>query len=214
MTVPAPAPALVVFAKEPTPGQVKTRLARVHGDEAAATVYRALTAVTLRHAVEARAAGVIARIELWCAPVADSRYFRTLRNDADASLHDQGDGDLGSRMASAIANALTRSARVLLIGTDCPLLDPARLAQAAGCLDTHDVVLGPAEDGGYVLIGARTRVTLDDVRWSTSHAFADTVAALTRARIQWTALPVSWDVDEPADLARWNALRAPLPAMP
>jgi glycosyltransferase A (GT-A) superfamily protein (DUF2064 family) len=94
-----------------------------------------------------------------------------------------------------------------LIGTDCPLLDPVRLGLAATLLATHEAVLGPAEDGGYVLVGARRLLPFDGVRWSSSHAFADTAAAFTRAGIRFATLPVSWDVDEPADLARWDALR-------
>ena len=202
------APALIVFAKEPTPGRVKTRLARVLGDDAATAAYRDLTAHTLVNCREARAAGAIGRIELWCAPTSESIYFRELARSANATAYDQPDGDLGSRMATAIGDALTRAERVLLIGTDCPLLDTACLARAAACLDTHEVVVGPAEDGGYVLVGARIPLSFGNVRWSTRHAYADTVAVFEQMRIHWTSLPVLWDVDEAADLARWNALRA------
>jgi glycosyltransferase A (GT-A) superfamily protein (DUF2064 family) len=111
-------------------------------------------------------------------------------------------------MSGAIEDALTRAQRVLLVGTDCPWLDPRVLAQARDALTAHDVVLVPAEDGGFVLVGARRPVSFGAVRWSTPHACADTGAALTRAGIPWTALPKSWDVDEPADFARWDAMRS------
>ena len=202
------APALIVFAKEPTPGRVKTRLAHVLGVDAATAAYRDLTAHTLFNCRTARDAKAISRIELWCAPTSESTYFRELARSGKATAYDQPDGDLGLRMATAIGEALTRAERVLLIGTDCPLLDTGCLERAGMCLDTHEVVLGPAEDGGYVLVGTRIPLSFGNVRWSTRHAYADTVSAFEQMRIQWTSLPVLWDVDEPADLARWNALRA------
>ena len=203
-------PALLVFAKEPTPGAVKTRLAAAIGAARAAQVYRELTTLTLTHAAAARRAGVIDRIELWCTPSADSSHFRGLAAVTGASLHAQAEGDLGTRMANAIADALTRAGAVLLVGTDCPLLDAHWLANAAALLVHHDAVLGPAEDGGYVLVGARRPLPFAEIRWSSPHAFDDTKAGLVRAGIHWAVLPVLWDVDEPADLARWEALQRTL----
>jgi rSAM/selenodomain-associated transferase 1 len=202
------APRLLVFAKEPVPGQVKTRLARAFGAERAAAIYRSLSTVTLAHARAARAAGYVGAIELWCAPSPASAWFAALARDADATLHAQPDAaDLGRRMTFAIADALGRASGVLLIGTDCPWLDAAALRHAAAALGIHDAVLGPAEDGGFVLVGARRPVAFGATRWSTPHACADAGAALTRSGIRWTELPVSWDVDEPEDFERWNALR-------
>ena len=67
------------------------------------------------------------------------------------------------------------------------------------------MVLGPAEDGGFVLVGARVPIRFDGVRWSTAHTLGDTRVALANANVGWAELPLSWDVDEPADLARWKA---------
>jgi rSAM/selenodomain-associated transferase 1 len=200
------APRLLVFAKEPVPGQVKTRLAAAYGAERAAAIYRKLTAVTLEHARAACAAGYVRAIELWCAPSPASAWFAARARDADATLHAQaGDADLGGRMTLAIADALGRSSRVLLVGTDCPWMDAEALRQAATMLDTHDAVLGPAEDGGFVLVGARRPVEFGAARWSTPHACSDARAAFSQAGIRWAELPVSWDVDEPADFERWDA---------
>ena len=201
----AAAPALLVFAKEPVPGHVKTRLAASIGNEGAAAAYRELTALTLGHAVHAHQTGIVDRIELWCAPSPDSAYFRALAADCGGSLHTQSGADLGERMEHAIADALTRAASVMLIGTDCPVLDATRLALAHDQLDEFDAVLGPAEDGGYVLVGSRVPLDFGATRWSSPHAFADTVAAFAATGIRWTELPVSWDVDTPADLARFYA---------
>lgn len=203
----AAAPALLVFAKEPMLGHVKTRLAASVGDERAAAIYRELTALTLAHAVRAHRAGIVDRIELWCAPSPDSDYFRALAAHCSGSLHTQSGTDLGQRMTHAIADALTRATSVILIGTDCPVLDATRLALARNRLDAFDAVLGPAEDGGYVLVASRVLLDFGATRWSSSHAFNDTVAAFDAAGITWTALPASWDVDTPADLARLYAAR-------
>ena len=205
-------PALLVFAKEPIPGFVKTRLAASIGAARAAQVYRELTALTLAHAVAARRAGVVAGIELWCAPSADSPYFRGIALTAGASLHAQVRGDLGARMAHAIADALDpRRARC------CSSAPIARCSTRIDSrtrpplLDRHDAVLGPAEDGGYVLVGARRPLPFAAVRWSSPHALTDTAAGFGRAGIRWAALPVLWDVDEPADLTRFEALQHTLP---
>ena len=200
-------PTLAVFAKEPVPGRVKTRLAAAIGAARAADVYRDLTADTLAHAVAARDAGIVGAIELWCAPDADAPYFRQVAATACAQRRTQAGDDLGARMTHAIADALTRCPRVLLIGTDCPVLDAPLLAAAADLLADFDAVLGPAEDGGYVLVGGTRPLPFHDVRWSTPHALADTMAGFADAGIRFATTPALWDVDDPADLARWYALR-------
>lgn len=199
---------LVVFAKEPVPGRVKTRLAEAYGAQRAAAIYGDLTCVTLAHARAAREAGVIEHVELWCTPSPASAWFQSRGREAGATLHAQHDSpDLGRRMAHALADALGRTPQVLLIGTDCPWLDPDALDQARALLATTDAVLGPAEDGGFVLVGARRPLSFGNARWSTRHACADAGAAFTRDGIQWASLPVLWDVDEPIDFERWDALR-------
>ena len=202
-------PALLIFAKEPTPGSVKTRLAAAIGAARAAQVYRELTALTLAHAVAARSAGVVDRIELWCAPSAASPYFRGMARKTGASLHAQvvatwaQDGACDRRRADPRRRGTARRHRL-----------PAprrRSTRACGrAVAGHDAVLGPAEDGGYVLVGARRPLPFAAVRWSSPHALTDTTAGFGRAGIRWAALPVLWDVDEPADLARFEALQSTL----
>ncbi len=203
----SPGPSLLVFAKEPVPGTVKTRLAAALGEREAAAVYRELTEATLAQAGLALHAGVVGRIELWCTPDPDSDHFRRLAARFGATLHLQQGDDLGERMAGALIEALSRADRALLIGTDCPALDVGYLAQASDALAAHDAVLGPAQDGGYVLVGARRPLAFAGVRFSTRDALADTRAAFARAGIRCTELPTSWDVDDAADLDRWRALR-------
>ena len=201
-----PEPTLVVFAREPVAGTVKTRLATALGAQRAVEAYRELLDATLAYAVEARARHVVGAIELWCTPEPDSPFFRTLAARIGATLHRQSNGDLGQRMRMALADALTRASGVLLIGTDCPTLGVAGLAAAAQILVTHDAALGPAEDGGFVLVGARVPLSFDGVRWSSPGTLQDTREALARSGVGWAELPTSWDVDEPADLVRWKTL--------
>ena len=207
MTI-ATAPLLQIFAREPEPGAVKTRLAAAIGAARAAAVYRELTTITLQNAKQARATGIVGAVELWCTPTTDSAWFRECATLAAASLHLQAGADLGARMRHALDDGRTRAGRVLLIGTDCPVVDGTALAAAGAMLRTHDAVLGPAEDGGFVLVGTCVPLHFNNVRMSSAHTTRDTLAAFGRAGIQCGLLPVSWDVDEAADLDRWQRTRA------
>ena len=199
------APVLIVFARAPVVGQVKTRLAATIGAEAAATAYRELVVTTLRNAAAARRAGHVRAIELWCTPAHDDPYFQTLAARFGVELHRQCQGDLGERMADALAEVLTRSPRALLIGTDCPVLGVPELAAAGAALDTTEAVLAPAADGGFVLVGTRVPLTFRAVRWSGPQTLAETRTSLRRDGVAWTELPVLWDVDELVDLLRWQS---------
>ena len=189
---------IVIFAKAPVAGSVKTRLIPALGEEGAAGLARRMLADTVDHA---RAAGCLLP-ELCATPHSDdARWAGHL--PSGLLLSDQGEGDLGERLAAAAARVIERGERVLLIGTDCPALDGARLAEAAAALDRHDAVIHPATDGGYVLLGLRrTNPSIfTEIAWST-----DTVAAATIERIGalgWSLFigDTLQDIDEPADLA-------------
>ena len=111
-------------------------------------------------------------------------------------------------MYAALSAGLDSHARVLLVGSDCPSIDAGYLSAAVNALDTHDVVLGPAVDGGYVLIGARSiaRSLFENVDWGTSRVYEQTVARLAAAGLSWTALAALPDVDRPEDLPGWYAM--------
>jgi uncharacterized protein len=206
-------PALLVFAKEPVAGRVKTRLAATIGVEAAARVYRDLLATTLAHAHAAWRSRIVDHIELWCASDGDIAFLRGIGTAFGAARYMQAGNDLGERMTHAMRDAFTRTPSLLLVGSDCPLLEPARLAEAAASLREHEAVLTPAEDGGYVLVGARRELPFAHVRWSTPYALADTTHAFTQAGVRFAVLAPVWDVDDAAGLARFEALRnAPAPA--
>lgn len=120
--------------------------------------------------------------------------------------------DLGARMAHAIAASQADADRVLVVGTDCPLLDAQYVAAALTALDDNEVVLGPAEDGGYVLIGMRQLhpQLFTNVTWGTAAVCAQTLAAAQRLDLQVAQLPTLWDVDTLEDWQRYQALASGL----
>ena len=217
----APVPAAVaVLAKAPVAGLAKTRLIPALGAKGAARAQRQFT----RQILQTARSAALGPVSLWCAPDAQHRFFRAVRPGVDLCLP-QPDGDLGHRMGVAFvyhfAGQPAASARrpsqsqsrsqqpvpLLLVGTDCPALTPGHLQQAALALQEHDVVLIPAEDGGYVLIGMRRWVpeVFEDITWSTNQVLTQTRQRLRDARASWKELPALWDVDEPAD---WNRLQS------
>jgi rSAM/selenodomain-associated transferase 2/rSAM/selenodomain-associated transferase 1 len=204
---PLPRVTLQIFAKDPLPGRVKTRLAAAVGTEEAAAHYVRLVERTLATAVATRASGVVDRVELWGAPDVAAPAFTAWGARFGVELKAQTGDDLGAKMRHATSSVLEEGSRALLIGTDCPALDVAYLSQAAAALDEHDAVFGPAEDGGYVLVGlARAIDAFSGIPWSSADTMAATRAALDAQHVRWHELPTLWDVDAPADLERWQAL--------
>lgn len=197
--------ALLVFAKAPLAGRAKTRLIPRLGEWGAARLQARLTAHTLR---TARNAG-FAAVELHATPNRSHGLFAFYGKRFKLEVKNQRGGDLGERMYHALVRALRRHRAAILIGTDCPALQPRDLRRAArllrgGC----DAVLAPAQDGGYVLIGAR-RVSpeiFSGIRWGTSDVYPETVKKLVAAGHPWRELRTLWDIDRPEDLDRLGPL--------
>jgi rSAM/selenodomain-associated transferase 1 len=198
--LPADRVRVAVFAKAPVPGQVKTRLAAELGDEGAAALHATLVRQSLATAMLAG----IGRIELWCAPDAADPFFAQCARETGARLRVQQGRDLGERMSRAFDDAFDAGRHLVLIGSDCPALTPECLQDAAVALASHDAVIVPAEDGGYVLVGlSRTvRGLFDGISWSTGEVMASTRESLAAAGARWKELPPLWDVDRPEDYAR------------
>lgn len=189
---------LIIFAKAPLPGQVKTRLAAAVGAEAAAGLAARMLAHTLAQAVAAD----LTSIEL-CGSPAGHPLLASAAERAGVALTGQVEGDLGRRMGAAFRRTLARHRRVLMIGTDCPALRPADLAQAAAALSGCDAFLRPTDDGGYILIGlSRFHPRLfEAMPWSTPAVMEQTRLRLRRLGWRWQEGTALADVDEPADLA-------------
>ena len=194
---------IVLFAKEPTPGRVKTRLIPTLGAEGAARLARRLLATTLREAV---ASGL--PVELCGDP--DARLWGP--TSLGITLSAQGEGDLGARLTRAAAHTIAGGQNVLLIGADCPGLVADHLRDAAAALDRHDAVIHPAEDGGYALLGLRrTDPSLfDRIAWSGPEVATQTCARIGALGWSLAIHDTLRDIDQPADLV---ALPEPLQPM-
>jgi len=194
---------LAVLAKAPLPGLAKTRLIPALGPQGAARLQRQMTRTAVHTALNAR----LGAVTLWCAPDAQHRFFRALRQACGLRCRVQASGDLGERMHTAF-RLQGRQGPLLLIGTDCPPLTPGHLRRAAqALLDGDEAVFYPAEDGGYVLVGLRRpQPTLfRDIAWSTDQVMAQTRARAAAAGLRVHEFETLWDLDVPADLLRWQA---------
>jgi rSAM/selenodomain-associated transferase 1 len=192
---------LQVFAKAPIPGVVKTRLIPRLGATGAARLHENLVRHALRSAREAKLGEVV----LYCAPDCDHPFFARCAGDFGVSLRAQSAGNLGDRMHNALEEGLCESERVLMMGSDCPVLGAPQLQAAAAALTTGiDLVFVPAEDGGFVLIGAREidRVAFDGVSWGSATVMQQTRDRLMGLGWSWSEQPTLWDVDRLEDLDR------------
>ncbi len=192
---------VIVFARAPEPGKVKTRLIPALSAAGAAELHRRLVRHTLGAATGAR----LGPVELWCAPDAGDPFFRECERRLGVSLSAQGEGDLGARMQRAFESALARAGRAILVGSDLPALSAQYLRDADQALVRgNEVVLGPAEDGGYVLIGlSRCDPELfRDIPWGGPEVMAETRRRIASLAWRSSELPVLWDVDRPEDLGR------------
>jgi rSAM/selenodomain-associated transferase 1 len=192
---------VLVFAKAPIVGEVKTRLFRVLGADAATSLYRRLIRRALAVAVEAD----VGRVELWCGSNAAHPFFSWCARHYGVTLREQRSGDLGARMHDALESTLLQSDRAVLMGADCPTLTPACLRQTDFWLRTDcELVLGPAEDGGYVLIGMKAawREVFHGVSWGSEDVLRQTRRCLAETGRGWRELPVAWDVDRAEDYRR------------
>ena len=198
--------AVAVMARAPEPGLAKTRLVPALGLRGAARAQRRFTQRTLQTAC----AAAVGPVTLWCAPNASHRFFRALRRAQGVVCENQRAGDIGARMQQAFAHHFAHATDqpLLLTGTDCPMLAPGHLQAAARALAQHVVVLVPAEDGGYVLIGMRRLVpqVFENIDWSTPHVMAQTRDRLRQSGTSWLEMETLWDVDEPADWWRLQKL--------
>jgi rSAM/selenodomain-associated transferase 1 len=206
-----PETGIAILAKAPVPGYAKTRLIPRLGAAGAAALQAEFLARTVRTAL---AAG-IGPVTLWCSPDTAHPAFAACAADGQLRLHGQPGGDLGARMAAAVAGSCAEGG-TLVIGTDCPALTATGLRAAAAALADHDAVLIPAEDGGYVLIGLRRTAPslFRDIPWSTPQVLAATRDRLRAAGLSWHEPAALWDVDHPADLARLAATHPELAGAP
>lgn len=193
---------ILLFAKPPVPGKVKTRLIPRLGEAGAAQLYQHM----LGHVWQSANADILCPVQLWVTSEPEHWFFAALPG-ADTPFLQQG-ADLGARMHHAASTTLQHCEQVLIIGGDCVSLDSDYLAQALNTLRSgKDVVIGPAEDGGYVLLGLRRADVpiFQSMPWGASGVFRQTGERLAAAGVSWRALAERWDVDQASDLHRLPA---------
>ena len=191
--------AVAVLAKAPVAGFAKTRLIPLLGPEGAARLQERLVRRALATALDAR----VGPVRLWCAPDTDNALFQEAARRPGVDLAVQPAGDLGVRMLAAF-QAEREGRALVLTGTDCPVLTAADVREAIALLSDADIVMAPAEDGGYGLIAARRPIPelFKRMPWGT-----DRVVALTRERARHCGLRLAelrkiWDVDTEPDYER------------
>ena len=199
--------AVLVFTKAPQPGASKTRLIPALGADEAAAAHEVLVLRTLDMTRDLGVAGEDCQVSLWGAvphPALD------LWSDQFAlPLHLQAAGDLGKKMLHGFASALDAGAdQAVLIGSDCPAMTAEYIRQACAALRASDLVLGPAEDGGYVLIGCKQvhAELFANIPWGSDRVLARTLEQAEQLELSVTLLATLWDVDRPEDWARFQRM--------
>ena len=196
---------LIVFTRYPKPGRTKTRLMPALGAAGAALVQRQMTehCLTTVKALQQRRS-----VQVWvCYAGAEEADFRDWLGEEWDYLP-QANGDLGDRMANAFTHAFNHQAkRVVTIGIDCPDITADLLVEAFDSLNHQELVLGPASDGGYYLIGLQRIVPelFDQMDWGTERVLAESLGRAAKAGLEVAQLEVLTDVDHPEDLPRWAA---------
>lgn len=196
--------ALVIFAKAPIPGQVKTRLCPPLTPDEAATLHGSFVLDTLER-TKAAVGKLNLRMDryLACAPSSTHVFFKIMEERHGVKLIDQIGDDLGARMHQAVEMMFSRGyRRTLIIGTDVPTLPLEYLRQALTSLESHDLALGPAFDGGYYLIGLNKPVPelFSDIPWSTDQVLRCTQEKAARLGLAIALIQPWHDVDTRADL--------------
>lgn len=193
---------IIVMAKAPVAGLAKTRLIPALGPDGAAALAQRLLTHALAQAQQEAQRARLGAVELCCAPHASHPGFAAWAASPGLTLTDQGDGDLGARMARALERALATHAAAILMGTDAPALDATVLQTARMALQSHDAVFVPAFDGGYALVGLRRPVPalFDAMPWSTPAVMQRSRERLAAAGVSHLELAPVADIDTPSDL--------------
>lgn len=188
---------IIIFAREPIPGQVKTRLIPALGKEGAANLYKRL----LDYAVQNVSSANLAPANLCITPESCKQYFTQINSSSSFEFSEQVGEDLGSRMHNALASGLKKYSKIILIGTDCPFLSKDDLQQAIEALDSNDMVFSPARDGGYVLVGASklTPDLFENIDWGTERVMEQSRKNLHRYGFSWHELSIQFDIDDEND---------------
>jgi len=194
--------AIIVFIRYPTPGRVKTRLARSAGDDLAARIYKTCSDHLFSEVT--RAAGDVHRFAFY-AGENDRARIRAWVPDKFTCLPQVGEG-LGEKMTHALNHVFEIGyQRAVLVGSDVPDISCRMIEEALKALDVYDIVLGPSRDGGFYLVGSNCLhpALFDSVSWSSENVFKQTVRNVDRIGLSLHKLPTLRDIDTEQDLRSW-----------
>jgi uncharacterized protein len=198
---------LLVFARTPRLGKVKTRLAKTLGDEQALHIYKQLLHLTQAAATPVQATKWICYADA-ILPGEDAWTQQGFVQQEQPQVP-----DLGYRMHHLFAKGLVEGfSPIVIIGSDCPDISTTLIEEAYRQLETHDVVVGPAQDGGYYLLGLNFLVPelFTGIHWSTPAVLPETLQTAANLHLQVAQLPVLADIDEAEDFKHWPQLSQPV----
>ncbi|MDH5601441.1 MAG: TIGR04282 family arsenosugar biosynthesis glycosyltransferase [Gammaproteobacteria bacterium] len=191
---------LLIFTRSPVLGEVKTRLQPEFTLQQSLELHKKMMLNTL--ALSEKLDDL--DIELCCAPNRNTLFFLECENQFPVSLSNQQGDELGERMAFSLSVALQTYDKVIIIGTDCPAMDTHYIGQAVNALDKVDAVIGPAADGGYVLLGLRrfSPALFAGFNWGSDTVLVQTREVLKKLNWSFEELAIMHDIDRPEDLYR------------
>lgn len=195
---------LLIFTRSPVLGEVKTRLQPEFSPQQSLKLHKKMMLNTLALSEKLPALST----ELCCTPNRNTLFFLECENQFPVTLSNQQGDDLGERMAFSLSVALQSYDKVIIIGTDCPDIDQEYIDQALNELDNVDVVLGPASDGGYVLLGLR-KFSLElftGINWGSDKVLSQTRKVLNKLNWPFKELAIMHDIDRPEDVYRYKEL--------
>jgi len=195
---------IAVFAKAPLLGQVKTRLAATIGDAKALELYQQL----LDYIVDTLSVARLCSVDLWVTLEPNHSQWQYYKKSYALSICSQPDGNLGNRLTYVAEKTLADNDFVLLVGADCPFIDGAYVEKAIDALADAAVVVGPAMDGGYVLLGMSeySPVLFENIDWGTDRVYAQTIERLNSLGWSYRVLDALSDIDREEDLVLLEGL--------
>lgn len=194
--------ALIIFAKAPVPGQVKTRLQTHLSAEECAELHASFISETIRIADRVEGADIF----ISCHPCVEDPFFQKVAHDHEVRLIPQNGNDIGERMANAIRDTISAGyKKVIIIGSDSPDLPPEYIQEGFKRLESSDMVIGPATDGGYYLIGGKKELPVfEGIPWSSDKVFEMTLKKARGHRLIFSVLSEWYDIDTWEDLQRFR----------
>jgi len=196
---------LAVLTKSPELGKAKTRMQPVLSKSFSLRLHSQL----IDYVLQVWGHAEVCSLQLYLAGE-ESHFFKVFPQWRNLILHQQASGDLGKRLYGISNLVLKKYQGVILVGTDCPFIDAVYLSKACYALDQYDVVIGPATDGGYVLLGLKNNAKkiFSGIAWGSNSVFVETIKRIKELNFSYFILPELDDIDHPEDLAKLNAIPA------